>query len=262
MTTLTHPASPPSLFADLPPPAPDQPAEHNTRSLVDLLYDGFFMLTLLHNRKMPNDAEAFMGSVRKFLDEFDGVARKHHFNADDIHDAKYAFCAAVDETVLASRMDIRDAWERRPLQLALFGDQLAGEHFFDRLETARNGGASRINALEVFHMCLLLGFKGRYLLESPEKLKYLTAQLGEQIAHIKGKPPAFAPRGDPPDRIMNALKKEVPLWVMASVLALLGLVAYLGLDWYARGSTREALAPFHDIVQLAPQAPFLDITLP
>ncbi|MCK7513687.1 MAG: DotU family type IV/VI secretion system protein [Desulfobacterales bacterium] len=71
--------------------------------------------------------------------------------------------------------------------MLLFGDQLAGEHFFDKLETARNGGANRINALEVFHLCLLIGFKGRYLLEGPEKLKYLTQQLGEQIAHIKGK---------------------------------------------------------------------------
>ena len=93
----------------------------------------------------------------------------------------------VDEAILASGMNIREIWERRPLQLVLFGDQLAGEHFFDKLEAARNGGSSRINALEVFHMCLLVGFKGRYLLEGPEKLKYLTAQLGEQIAHHQRK---------------------------------------------------------------------------
>lgn len=255
-------SSAPTLFADSAPVQLELSGEQNSRSLVDLLYDGFFMLTLLHNRKMPTDAEAFTTQVRRFLDEFENVARKHHFNADDIFDAKYAFCAAVDETVLSSRMDIRDTWERHPLQLALFGDQLAGEHFFDKLEAARNGGASRINALEIFHMCLLLGFKGRYLLESPEKLKYLTAQLGEQIAHIKGKPPAFSPRGEPPDQIANALKREIPVWIMGSVLALLSLMAYLALDWYARGSTNRAMEPYNAIVQLAPRAPTLDITLP
>ena len=215
--------SAPSLFADASATRRETPDELNTRSLVDMLYDGFYMLILLHNRKVPTDADAFSGQVLKFLDNFERTAKKNNFNAEDIFDAKYAFCAAIDETILSSRIDIRDAWERRPLQLTLFGEQLAGEHFFDRLEAARNGGANRLNALEVFHMCLLLGFKGKYLLEGPEKLKYLTSQLGEQIAHIKGKQAMFAPHWEAPDQIVHALKKEVPLWVLASVLALFGL---------------------------------------
>jgi type VI secretion system protein ImpK len=254
--------SAPSLFADSAPIPREQATEASSRSLVDLLYDGFFMLILLSNRKMPTDADAFLAQVRKFLDDFERSAQKHGFNAADIYDAKYAFCAAVDETVLSSRMDIRTAWERCPLQLTLFGDQLAGENFFSKLEEARNGGVHRLNALEVFHMCLLLGFKGKYLLEGPEKLKYLTAQLGEHIAHIKGKQAGFSPRGEPPDQIAHALKREVPIWVMTAVLALLGLVAYISLDWYARGTTEAAMAPYQAIVKLAPRAPFLDIILP
>lgn len=238
--------------------SPERPA----RNLVDLLYDGFYMLILLHNRCAPKSAEEFSGDIQKFLDQFERTAKKNHFNSDDIFDAKYAFCAAIDEAVLSSQMNIREAWERRPLQLVLFGDQLAGEHFFDKLEVARNGGASRINALEVFHMCLLTGFSGRYLLEGPEKLKYLTSQLGEQIAHIKGRTSPFAPHWAAPDQISNALKRDIPLWVIASVLALLGLVAYIGLDWHASVSVQDALSPFRSIVQLAPRAPTLTITLP
>jgi type VI secretion system protein ImpK len=255
-------AAAPSLFSESAATLREQYAEQNVRSLVDLLYDGFYMLILLHNRKIPTDADAFATHVQKFLGDFERVAKKHSFSSEDIFDAKYAFCAAVDETILSSRMDIRDTWERRPLQLALFGDQLAGEHFFDKLEVARNGGANRLNALEVFHMCLLLGFKGKYLLEGPEKLKYLTSQLGEQIAHIKGKPSPFAPTWEPPDQIANALKREIPVWVMASVLALFGLFAYLGLNWYAERTTYKAMQPYNEIVQLAPRAPTLVITLP
>jgi type IV/VI secretion system ImpK/VasF family protein len=144
---------------------------------------------------MPADADAFSGAIQGFLDDFERAALKAGFASQDIFDAKYAFCAAVDEAVLGARTPIRDAWERRPLQLALFGEQLAGENFFEKLEAARNGGASRIQALEVFHLCLLTGFKGRYLLEGPEKLKYLVSQLGEQITHIKGKAPASRPTG-------------------------------------------------------------------
>ena len=253
----------PSLFSSPTPPRPDAAvAAAPARSLVDLLYDGFYLLTLLRKHSMPADADAFSGAIQGFLDDFERAALKAGFASQDIFDAKYAFCAAVDEAVLGARTPIRDAWERRPLQLVLFGEQLAGEHFFDKLEAARNVGASRINALEIFHMCLLMGFKGRYLLEGPEKLKYLTQQLGEQIAHIKGKGAAFAPHWAAPDSIANAIKRDIPIWVLVSVLALLGLLAYVGLDWHAGSTVQNTLSPFRNIVQLAPRAPTLTITLP
>lgn len=257
---MTTPTLAPSLFSLPSDNAPK--ATRPSRTLVDLLYDGFHMLILLKNRSVPQDAAAFAGAIVKFLDKFEQSAQKKHFAAADIFDTKYAFCAAVDEAVLTSRTAIRDEWERRPLQLTLFGDQLAGEHFFDKLEAARNGGANRIQALEVFHMCLLTGFKGRYLLEGPEKLKYLTSQLGEQIAHIKGKPAAFAPHWGAPDRVINALRREIPLWVIASVVALLALVAYTGFEWMAFRNVEKGLAPYSNLIQMAPRVPTLTITLP
>lgn len=253
----------PSLFSVAQSTRPEESAtDRPAKSLVDLLYDGFYMLILLSNRSTPNDPEEFSNNIQKFLDHFERAAKKNNFNANDIFDAKYAFCAAIDEAILSSKMNIRETWERRPLQLVLFGDQLAGEHFFDKLDAARNGGASRINALEAFHMCLLIGFKGRYILEGPERLKYLTMQLGEQIAHIKGKAAAFSPSWAAPDVISNAIKRDIPLWVLASVLALFGLIAYIGLDWHASSTVQHTLSPFKNIVQLTPRAPTLSITLP
>ena len=111
-------------------------------------------------------------------------------------------------------------------------------------------------------MCLLTGFKGRYLLEGPEKLKYLISQLGEQIAHIKGRNTPFAPHWESPDRIANTLKNSIPVWVFASVLSLCALLAYIGLDWHGAGMVRQTLAQHQNIVQLAPRAPTLTITLP
>ncbi|QID17447.1 DotU family type IV/VI secretion system protein [Nitrogeniibacter mangrovi] len=254
--------APPSLFGDTRRPTTADTATPSPHGLVDLLYDGFYMVFLLKNRKAPSDADRFTTQIQKFLADFERRAQKRHFAPEDIFDAKYAFCATVDEAILSSRLSIRDAWERRPLQLTLFGDQLAGEHFFDKLETARNGGARRIDALEVFQMCLLIGFQGKYLLEGPEKLAYLTAQLGEQITHIKGKRGGFAPHWEIPDRVAHALKRELPVWALASILALGGLIGYLGLRYVLDGATRKTLAPYAGIVQLAPRAPTLTITLP
>jgi type VI secretion system protein ImpK len=180
----------PSLFGGSTPaatPAPMTEPSYQVRSLLDLLYDGFFMLFLLKNGREPADAHEFSQRIQQFLGDFERGAKKLNASAEDVYASKFAFCAAIDESVLSSTFKIRTEWERRPLQLVLFGEQLAGEKFFQYLEECRAQGAARLQSLEVFHMCLLLGFQGKYLLEGPEKLAYLTARIGDEIAHMKGK---------------------------------------------------------------------------
>ena len=111
-------------------------------------------------------------------------------------------------------------------------------------------------------MCLLLGFQGKYALEGPEKLNYLTARLGDEIAHLKGKSAGFAPHWARPDAIVNKLRNDVPLWVVASLFAFIGMFAYLGLNWMLTSGTENGLAGYADIVKLAPRTANLTITLP
>lgn len=253
----------PSLFAETPQPVTSsKEPTSSSHTLVDLLYDGFHMLMLLRTGNMPEDEGKFSDAVQKLLESFEQSARKFNFSSDDIFDAKYAFCALIDELILSTQNSIRETWERRPLQLLLFGEQLAGEHFFDKLEQARNDGARRIAALEIFHMCLLIGFTGRYVLEGPEKLKYLISQLGDQIAHIKGKPAGFAPKWAPPDNVIHTIRHDTPAWIVISVLTLLGLLAYSGLLWHGRDTVSTSLSAYSNVVQLPQPAPNLTITLP
>lgn len=231
-------------------------------TLADLLYKGFYLNYLLRRGWTPATVQTLTERVNRFLDDFERRATRRNFTAEDIYDAKYAFCATLDESVLSKVGPIRDEWELEPLQLRLFGDQLAGEHFFDKLDAARQRGKERLPALEVFHLCLLLGFKGKYLLEGPEKLSFYTRQVGEQIAHIKGTRAAFAPHWMPPDHISHRLKRNVPAWAVSAVLAVAALVGYLALRNHADVLTAAALAPYQDIVALPPSAPHVTITLP
>ena len=254
MTTATAP----SLMASgAPAPSPAAP-----QTLIDLMYDGFYALFMLKNGNGPQDDAAFARKMTQFLDDFGRNARKQNASPDDIESAKYAFCAAVDEIILRSPFTIRDAWERRPLQLRLFGDQLAGEHFFERLEHLRARGSAHLQALEVFHMCLLLGFQGRYILEGTEKLSYLTSRLGDEIAHMKGKRGGFAPHAERPDQIRHKLRSDLPLWVLCSVFGLICILGYIGLRT-SLGRTSEArMNAYNDVVKMAPRAANLTITLP
>ncbi len=257
----------PSLFGDSPPPRVGAAgnsviATHEARSLLDLLYDGFYMVFLLRNRAAPSDPEEFRNRIKQFLSGFERGGRRLDASAEDIHLAKFAYCALIDEVVLMSKMRMRDVWERRPLQLEFFGEQLAGERFFEQLETLRQGGAPRLQVLEVYHMCLLLGFQGRYVLEGSEKLNYLTARLGDEIAQLRGRRAVFAPRWAAPDRVAHALKREVPLWVIVSVFLFLGAIAFSGLHWLLKRQTQADLGVYSQLVKLPPQAANVTITLP
>jgi type VI secretion system protein ImpK len=232
------------------------------QTLMDLMYDGFYALFMLKNGNAPLDNTDFADKMRTFLDDFTRAAKRQNVALDDIDAAKYAFCAAVDEIILRSQFSLREAWARRTLQLTLFGDQLAGENFFIRLEALRARGAAHVQALEVFHMCLLLGFQGRYLIEGSEKLGYLTARLGDEIATIKGKRGGFAPHAALPDRIVHKLRSDVPLWVLCSVFALICIVGYIGLRASLSKNTEQRMAAYNDVIKLAPKAANLTITLP
>ena len=256
----------PSLFGSPSPHhtahAAPAAAPTEAHSLLDLMYDGFYLLFLLKGKHAPQDAEAFRERIKQFLTAFERGATRMNASAEDVYACKYAFCATVDEAVLMSGFKVKEAWQRLPLQVQFFGEQLAGEQFFEKLEELRRQGAPRVQAMEVFHMCLLLGFQGKYLIEGSEKLGYLTARLGDEIARIKGQGAGFAPHWAAPDRIQHQLKNEVPLWVVASVFGLMALLAYTGLRWQLGQHTSESLGQAHHIVQLAPQVAHITITLP
>ncbi|WP_020655559.1 type IVB secretion system protein IcmH/DotU [Massilia niastensis] len=242
--------------------AAPQAVEARPQRLSDIMYEGFYALFLLKNGCGPQDKGAFADNMTQFLGDVDRNAKALDIPADDVTAAKYAFCSAVDEIILRSTYEVREAWETRPLQLRVFGDQLAGEHFFHRLEDLRAKGALHVEALEVFHMCLLLGFQGRYALDGRDKLDYLVARLGDEIARMRGRTRGFAPHAHRPDQVANRLRSDLSLWVLGALVTLAGLGAFLGFRTVLANDTETAMARYNDLVKLPPKAAHVTITLP
>ncbi|MGZ5182139.1 MAG: type IVB secretion system protein IcmH/DotU [Ramlibacter sp.] len=245
-----------------PQPGGRNAAGSTPSSLVDIMYEGFYALFLLKKGCSPHDKTAFADHMTRFLGDVDRNAKALGVPADDVTAAKYAFCAAVDEIILRSDYAIREAWETRPLQLRLFGDQLAGEHFFQRLEDLRAKGSVHLQALEVLHVCLLLGFEGRFALDGKDKLAYLTARLGDEIARMRGKSRGFAPHAERPDQIAHKLGRDLSLWALAMVFGAVTLGGYLGFRTALAHETDVALAGYNDLVKLSPRSANVTITLP
>ncbi|GAA5786012.1 hypothetical protein GCM10007860_20510 [Chitiniphilus shinanonensis] len=196
-------------------------------TLRDMLEDGIYLLFLLRDGNPPNSSAEFNRRVDTFLAQYDKNARNFGKPGEAIEQAKYAFCALMDEIVLSSEFTIREEWERMPLQLRLFGEHLAGEGFFDRLEMLRMDPAKHVEALEVYHTCLLLGFQGKYLLEGTEKLGYLTHRVGQEIQHVRGGKAEFAPNWKLPHRFQSFVRNELPLWLYFALLSIVAVAIFV-----------------------------------
>lgn len=202
-----------------------------TPSMKDLLEDGVYLLFLLRSKNAPSSCAEFNQRIDQYLATFDRVCKTFNKPIEAVLDAKYAFCALLDEIVLSSGVSIRDEWERAPLQLRLFGEHLAGEGFFDKLDQLRQNPSVNIEQLEIFYACLLLGFQGKYLLEGTEKLNYLIAKLGQEITAVRGPSKGFAPNWKIPIKFNEYVRHELPLWLYYALLSVIGIALFLGLQW-------------------------------
>jgi type VI secretion system protein ImpK len=74
--------------------------------------------------------------------------------------AEYALVYWVDEVLLTSEWAHADRWRGdRLLEWELYRENVAGDEFFAKAEAAR---VRSLDALEVFFLCVALGFQGRY----------------------------------------------------------------------------------------------------
>ena len=71
--------------------------------------------------------------IASLLTDFENRAERYRFSSKITQVAKFALAAFVDETVLSNNFNLKAEWEKNPLQLEYFGEQLAGNKFFEKL---------------------------------------------------------------------------------------------------------------------------------
>ena len=267
---MNMPNGAPSLFDDGQIGVGSTPQQQNkltqSSNLVDLMHDGFYIVFLIRNQYVPDNVDEFRQKIMDQLQRFELQAKKLQFSAEDIHDAKYAFCALLDETIVTqqdpSYFHLQNSWLISPLQLTLFGSQLAGYQFFDLLEKIRTRGKDRLAALEVFHYCLLLGFQGKYRIESIESLNHLVARVGDEIDYLKGKKALFSPFAALPDQIKNIIHKELPFaWILLFLL-LFALLAFSGLRYMLSQQETKAMTQYNNVISAPAEQAHITIHLP
>ncbi len=208
-------------------------SENSHKQINPLLECGETIFSLISVfKKADRGASLELEYREKILSGFDVMERmafERQIGSLVLKDAKYALAAHIDEAVLSSDWPGRTQWMSRPLQLELFGDHLAGEGFFERLTNLRQGGEANCDLLELYYVCLQLGFEGIYKIRGLEQLMALQVDLRSQIEGYRGVvDPKLSPGGAPAVPLMARVRREIPYWVITVVTVSIIFFTYLG----------------------------------
>lgn len=232
--TMTSPASA--------SPTPASATAIGSGRLALLLQEALTAIARLRgNRQAVSDASTFRAHMVHLLRRADEDGQAMGYEPADVQLAVFAVVALLDESALSSQEHSWAEWARRPLQDELFGGHMAGEWFFQHIERllARPDTPTLADLIEVHHLCLLLGFRGRYGAADRGALHAIASQLGDRLRRIRGAPTDFVPGWLPPN---DVVANRDP-WLRRLVLGLVASVALIGILWGAGAlSLRSSIA--------------------
>src|SRR5260370_14541995 len=143
---------------------------------------------LRSHRQQLTDANTFREQIWEAVKVAQAEAMTRGYNGDDIELAVFAVIAFLDECVLLLQSSISADWRRLPMQQQRYGHDIAGETFFQNLQKllARSETHDLADLLEVYYLCLLLGFAGRYSIGGRGQLAPLLQNTRDNMPRIPG----------------------------------------------------------------------------
>jgi type VI secretion system protein ImpK len=205
-----------------------------TNSLAYCFQESFTaILRVGSQRQTVQDAESFRGQIRNALRSAMEQAKALGYSSEMIQLSLFAAVAYLDESILNLQSAAFADWSRRPLQEELFGGHTAGEVFFRNLQDllGRQDAPEIADCLEVYCLCLLLGFKGRYALSGGGDLQAFVRQGRDKINRIRGNR-NFLQMDTPPPEVKRQARIDQwsrGLGIAAACLLLIAILAFAGL---------------------------------
>ena len=218
--------------------------------LADVFAPCFTLLARLGSTPVTGNAQDLRHHVRRLLADVRSGARKRGFSAHAIDQAQFAVVAFLDERVLTSDWEQKEAWRAHSLQFELYDRYDAGEQFFTRLERLHAAPGDHSDALEVYYLCLALGFRGRYQLHDVAEADAIAQRLYDNLADeaLAGDNP-LSPNGIPMDRPFKPMRWPVPGHVIALATLLLAGIIYLAMSLMAWSTADRVRDQMYEMIQ-------------
>lgn len=178
----------------------------------------------------PNEPASSQGTLTVLLQRGDMPApSQSSVNAPGMDKAKYALMAYIDEVILTSNLPFRDVWAEAPLQLRYFNDFGAGEQFFVKLnELRKSQEVGAADALEIYFLCLAMGFKGKFATPAhAEQLRLITEKVASEVLKARSGTSILSPNWQPPDFGPKVAARRWSYWFWPGLVSVLLMVMFV-----------------------------------
>lgn len=201
-----------------------------------------------------DDPAALRVQLLTCIAEFDALAASGGVPRPKITAARYVLCSFIDEVIAQTPWGDGGVWAERNLLQEFHEERWGGEKAFQLLERLGQDAANNADLLELFYVCLQLGFEGRY-----RGVPDGRAQLDAIAAGVLD---AMRPTGDPASTRTLSLRWQgvathgardvsaMPLWVLLAI----GAVIVLGVLLVLNSRLEKMSQPLFTQIHAAPLA--------
>jgi type VI secretion system protein ImpK len=230
-----------TLFEQAAPPRSVSPVRDDSSvTLRTLATDLFLIGVKIRDAADLGTPESLKKLLVSYFSAFEDKCLSAGKAREFMNHSKYALAAFIDETVLNRGGEVHEYWIREPLTVKFFSDPVAGENFFSRLDSHIENVRKNKEVIEIYYLCVCLGFQGKYKMSGPEKLPVIIENLLRRIEGVQGSTPrAFSPSANVPPGSPPMEKRGRRLMGAALILFFLGFVFYSALMLMSPGALKK-----------------------
>jgi len=207
----------------------------------------------LRSAAAPKNSTHFSQLLIDTVREFDRDILHTQLRHETALVARYILCSTIDESVLSTSWGISCGWAHRSLLRLFHNEANGGDRFFALLEHAISRQQECRDLLELFYLCLSVGFEGRLHLDprGHDKIETLRIQLYRMLYREQQRCSELASHWRPQTAAGNA---QLPrnYWRTLAITAAITASSFCGLRLWLDIGTDKATDTLQRVIRVNP----------
>ncbi|MCL1629172.1 type VI secretion system protein TssL, long form [Roseibaca sp. V10] len=215
------------------------------------------LLGRLRSQVVEMNAVPLMTHVAQVLEGFDRRAVEAGADPQDALVAKYVLSGTADDIVQNLPGTDRDIWIQYSMEARFFNRRTSGVGIFEEIDKALMDAHRKYHLLELMLTALYQGFEGKFrgAPGGDVDLQQKRRQIYETLRHVRARPDDdISPQWQGVQARPLYQRRQVPLWVVASLVLALLSGGYIGMRMYladVSGSLSTDMRGLHPREKLA-----------
>ncbi len=225
-------------------------AEHSVNPVVNAAATLIAVFAKTRSTARHNDVGGLYQRLINEIKTFESNLRDLNLKQEQLLSARYLMCSVLDEAVLNTPWGSESAWAQRTLLSVFHGETSGGEKSFLILDRLKQTPAENLDLIELFYICISMGFEGRYRLmaRGREGLDQIREELFAIIRRHRGDyerslSPSWAGLGN----MRNPLTEYIPLWFVVALMLAILFFSYSGLRYWLYSSSSPVVQEISEL---------------